>query len=120
LHADAKPVPSLWARLPETEVEHAAEALRRREKCAARDIGCWRKGTADPEMIPGLSEWAAGHGLHAVVWAALPPKFGEVKRTPSVDEVVNYLLSLEGATREAAERYIRFAPRQLNTRYRRV
>lgn len=67
LHADAKPVPSLWARLRETEAEHAGEALRRREKCAARDIGCWRKGTADPEMILGLPEWAAGHGQQVIL-----------------------------------------------------
>jgi len=123
LEPTAPPIRSLWAVMDHTEVDAARDALRKREgvsKERAAEIAGWSSEGDDPESILGLREWAAAHGLAGVVWTALPSKYaGKERRTPSVDEVVTYLAGLRGAVRDEAERYIRRAPRQIDTPYRR-
>jgi hypothetical protein len=66
-----------------------------------------------------MSTWANAHGVDNVIWTALPPKFGDKDRTPAIDEVLNHLKRLEGSRRDNAERYVRLAPSQIDTAYRR-
>ncbi|HRK78427.1 MAG TPA: hypothetical protein PLQ95_07790 [Thiobacillus sp.] len=73
-----------------------------------------------PKLIPDMPTWAANNGLCGVVWTALPPKFdGKTGEAPSCDEVIGHLSQLKGLKRDNAERYIRNAPRQIDTLYRR-
>ncbi len=65
--------------------------------------------------FPDLSTWAGEHGLDAAIWTALGSKFGTEERSPSVDEVIYYLHSLQGSIRDHARRYIGRAPRQIDT-----
>lgn len=118
---NAKPVRTLWAVMDSTDVPTARKALRNREgNPPIEHIGCWSVGEPSPRSIPGLSEWALAHGLNAVIWTAIPPKFaGEVGRLPQIEEVLDHLRRLVGAERDNAERYIRLAPRQIDTDYRR-
>ena len=123
LEASASPVRSLWAVMDHTDIDAAREALRKREGISqkrAEEILGWSKGESSPELIIDLPEWAASRGVEGVMWTALPPKFnGEEGRTPEVEQVLEYLGGLTGAPRDAAECYIRCAPRQIDTRYRR-
>ena len=123
LEASSTPVRSLWAVMDTTELATAREALRLREgisKSRAAEIGAWSKGDRCPSLIHELSEWAASRGVEAVIWTALPSKFaGEERRTPSVEQVLDYLAGLTGTKRDSAERYIRHVPRQIDTPYRR-
>ena len=124
LEVSARPVRSLWAVMDATDINTAREALRKREgiphnKSGAKHIGIWSVGEAPPGLVLGLPEWAAARGVHGVVWTALPPNFGEAEKTPAEEEVIQYLGGLSGATRDAAERYIRLAPKQIDTAYRR-
>ena len=122
LEPTATPVRSLWAVMDAIEVGAARTALSKREGIKKEnqqsDIGIWSSGQPSPGPIQGLPEWAESRSVHHVVWTALPPKFNEV-RTPTSAEVVQYLRGLTGATRDNAERYIRFAPKQIDTAYRR-
>ena len=55
-----------------------------------------------------------------MIWTALCPKFGDKNDTvPSIEQVILYLSGLAGRERENAERYIRLAPKQIDTSYRR-
>lgn len=121
LEREARPVRSLWAVMESSDIESAKEALRIREGCTQVHIGAWTSaaGAAVDPRIPDLAEWAKARGVEAVVWTALPPKFADVERTPSIEEVITYLQSLRGASRDAAEQYMRRAPRQIETDYRR-
>ncbi len=106
-----------------TDIADAREALRKREcgpqESAANILG-WSKCERSPKLIIDLPEWAASHGVEGVVWTALPSKFnGEEGRTPTMKQVLEYLGGLTGAARDAAECYIRCAPRQIDTPYRR-
>jgi hypothetical protein len=118
----AIPVRVLWAVMLPSELRPAMEALREREGILGNDwvsrIGTWQRD-AETESIPGLATWAHTHGVEAVVWAALRPSFNQKKISPSSDQVIEYLQQLTGTKRENAERYVRCAPRQIDTEYRR-
>ncbi|MEN6541029.1 hypothetical protein [Parvibaculum sp.] len=116
----AAQVRTLWAVMIGTDVEYAKKALRQREGCKSEHIGSWAPGTPSPATIPNLAEWAAAHEIDHVIWTALPPKFdGTDGKTPSIEEVLSHLRKLEGPKRDNAEKYIRLAPRQVDTAYRR-
>jgi hypothetical protein len=118
----AAPVRTLWAVMDTSDLHKARRALQQREgipdKNSELHVGHWTAGDASPQEIPDISRWAQSHSLDAVVWTALPPKF-ELERTPSIAEVLIHLRSLGGCKRDNAERYIRLAPRQIDTAYRR-
>ena len=69
--------------------------------------------------MPGIEKWARARDLDGVIWTALPAKFDDEDRTPSEEEVIAHLRRLTGTQRDEAERYIRQAPRQIDTPYRR-
>lgn len=120
--AKSAPVRTLWAAMDVQDLDAAREALRLREeipKDKPEDIGCWDTGETAPAAIPGIADWTRAHGIRAVVWTALPPKFNNEKRLASEDEIVDYLRSRRGRERDNSERYIRMAPRQIDTAYRR-
>jgi hypothetical protein len=121
IEENATPVRTLWAVMDSADMNVAREALQKREGMPRIDpIGFWRSGDVSPSTIPNLAEWAAAHGVDGVIWTALTAKFEKKDgRVPTIDEVVAYLQTLSGSSRDNAERYIRLAPRQIDTAYRR-
>ena len=117
----ARPVQSLWALMDSNNLECAREKLRVREgNTNTKYIGHWSRGSQSPDEIPELREWAHARNIDSVVWTALPPKFeGQNRRLPSVEDVLGHLQELPDAQREKAKEYIRRAPRQIDTAYRR-
>jgi hypothetical protein len=120
---DSLTVQCLWAQMNVADLNIAREALRVREGIGpknAGNIGFWSPELEPPPgTISDLRDWAGARGIEGVVWAALPPKFGDVEQMPSAENVVEYLTGLKGEARDNAERYVRRAPRQIATRYRR-
>ncbi|MFA2530171.1 hypothetical protein [Pseudomonas chlororaphis] len=116
-------VPSLWGLMESTDIASAVEALRSREgipkKNVEKHVCRWSVSQPSPALIPGLSEWAGAHDADHVIWTGLPSKFNGVETTPSVEQVLEYLENLSGEKRERAEQYVRLAPRQIDTKYRR-
>lgn len=124
LSQSAEPVHSLWATFSGSTLAQAKEELRRREgvpsKNLNRHIASWSRGDANPDSVLDIEPWATSRGIHAVVWTALPPKFAEKDgSSPSIEQAVCYLAGLTGPTRDFAEQYIRRAPPQIDTLYRR-
>ncbi len=120
LDAKALPVRSLWAIMNCTELEDARGALQKREDCKSKDIHDWPNGDPTRDLIYDLETWAASCGVEAVIWTGLPPKFKDkMRRTPTIEQVLEHLNSLPCAERDCAERYIRNTPRQIDTPYRR-
>ena len=124
MHAAASAVTCFWVEAGTDDEGDAKRALREREaipsKNMERHLGVWTHGCPAPASIPGLADWAAARGITTVLWTALPPKFNGVnQRVPSVEEAVAYLASLSGQTATLAEEYVRRAPPQIDTVYRR-
>lgn len=114
----------LWAVMDAADGDSAKEALRMREGTPAsriaEDIGAWTRGDQPPALIVELPRWAESRGVDGVVWTALLPKFdGHASVAPTPEQVVAYLAGLTGRRRDDAERYIRRAPEQIDTPYRR-
>jgi hypothetical protein len=107
-----------------TKIEAAAEALRVREgiptEYAQKNVGRWTNGSPSPAIIPGLSEWARAQGVDGVVWTALRHNFHKPRVRPTSDEVVAHLRAVSSANLVEVEEYVRFAPRQIATPYRKV
>jgi hypothetical protein len=121
---DAESVAVLWAALDVRSLEGARQALGRREEINPTNmesfVGVWSSATSsDHGADRSIAEWAGATGVTGVVWTALPPKFAGKPFKPSSDQVVSYLSNLEGETRRLAEEYVRRAPVQIRTSYRR-
>jgi len=114
---------TLWAALTVKTVDEARHALAQRESIESKNIkssiGLWTRAEASSHAESAIiGHWAYARGFEGVVWTALKPRFGNVQRVPTVEEFINHLRRLEGARREIAEEYVRFAPRQIATPYR--
>ncbi|ANJ99428.1 hypothetical protein [Serratia plymuthica] len=116
-------VPSLWAVMESEDLTSGIEALSYREgiprKNAGKHVCRWSAGQPSPRLIPSLSEWANANDVNHVIWTGLPPKFNGIETSPTAEQVVEYLEKLSGEQREKAERYVRLAPSQIDTKYRR-
>lgn len=117
-------VRSLWVLMSISDVEKAKKELANREgiieKNISRYVGCWPQGSAsEHSYIEVIERWAIQKELDAVIWTALPPKFNEHEVTPSADDVISFLRDLPHERKKQAEEYIRKAPRQIDTDYRR-
>lgn len=121
LVSNAAYVRSLWALMSVTELETAKKELICRERIKGEDVGCWSKSSSSKhEFVEMIGEWAVQRGLEAVIWTALPLKFdGQKEKMPSANDVVFFLRNLSYEKRKHAEEYIRKAPRQIDTDYRR-
>jgi len=117
---EARPVRSLWTLMDSDSLEVAKERLRQRERTKLKYIDKWSRGRPSPPTIPMLSEWAHARNVDAAIWTTLPPGLkGEENEQPSVEDVLKHLRALSGTARDNAEQYIRRAPRQIDTAYRR-
>ena len=122
-------VPSLWAPLDVIDLDAAVKKLAEREggkkPLPSESIGRW-PGTV-PETIIDLDFWAAARGVRQVIWTDLPPRFTDPTTRqdrdgclPDEDQAVEYLRRLIADDKAAdAEKYIRCAPEQIDTAYRR-
>jgi len=124
LHSSVEPVRSLWALMTVRALDEAKKALAAREgildKNIDKHIGCWSRSNPDPACIVEIGAWAASRGVEHIVWTALPPKFkGKNEQCPSLEQVLAHLSELTGPERDTAENYVRSAPAQIDTPYRR-
>jgi hypothetical protein len=122
-----EPLRTYWCLLNVDSVEEACLALGRREygKASAtwieKYIGFWSPSSQSGPEASRVAPWAALQALDGAVWTGLPCKFdGTNGRMPSADEVLEHLAGLKGRARETAEAYVRRAPTQTNTEYRRL
>lgn len=126
---DAPRVQTCWIPLNVSSIEAGRHALGLREYPAAgakwiqANIGFSNRsvGTSFGLEAGTISKWVEALGLKGAVWTNLPCKFNQVSGTlPSAEQVIDYLRSLQGGKRDAAEAYVRNAPAQIDTPYRRL
>lgn len=119
---NAQRVPALWTSANASSIDHAAEALRQREGTVRKYIGvCDRNAiTSTDEIRRAIAEWISAKDLDAAVFTELPPKWGDELRSPTEKELIAYLETLSGDARTKAEEYVRRAPQQVQTPFRKV
>jgi hypothetical protein len=124
LHDSAAAVQSLWCLMAVDSLDEATDRLASREGISKSNVsihvGRWSHGAVSPRCINELDLWASLNRVEHVVWTALPPKIGGAEKCATCDEVLMHLSGLEGSERDNAERYVRRAPAQIDTAYRRA
>lgn len=123
--ADTPRVRTLWTLLDTPDIDEARKGLAAREGIGKRwetDIGYWDCGrnTGNGREATAIGTWAVTHGLKAVVWTNLLCKFDGKDAMPSVEQVIAFLKDLDDERRALAEAYVRQAPAQIDTPYRRL
>lgn len=118
---NAPPVQVLWARLTTDDLTEACALLRQREGIPAQRVDGVGMLRVTPQMPGVLAEWARQRGLDALIWTALPPKFGHTEGLiPTAAQAVSYLQQLQGEQAVHARTYILQTPEQIDTPYRRA
>lgn len=119
-------VPALWARLEVRDLDSAKRVLANREEMEesqiARSIGfCDLLSERAYGCYAGdIGSWAKTKELDSVVWTNLKCGFQDSRGVlPSAEQVLEHLRTLDDSGSAAAEEYIRKAPRQIDTPYRR-
>lgn len=127
LDPKARAVRTLWSLLSVDTPAGAVEALREREGVPQRNvekhIGLWTVEQSNKYPFADLiAQWAQQLRLDAVVWTALGFKHFDSSNDerPLCPDVVRYLGGLRHERQRLAEEYVRRAPRQIDTEYRRA
>jgi len=117
---DGPSVPVLWSMMDVPNLHDAIESLRVREGRTRREwIGVWSsESRSTGRHHECVGAWASAKGLSAVIWTALPAKWGDDDRIPQLPEILAYLSGLAPETRALARTYILRAPPQITTPYR--
>ena len=123
LSSTARPVRTLWAKLALPSIDHAREALRRREgipEPGVSGIGSLpMPGGRHYAHVDNIRPWMARRGLDGVVRTALGPRFNDIRgEVPSLEEALEYLRQLPASQRKLAEEYVRRTPPSVMTLYR--
>ena len=119
-------VRSLWALISVEDLTEAQRRLGQREhipeeKIAER-IAIWNGAKEHESSHARIAQWARAKNLDAVLWTNLPPKMNGINKLPALEDVIGYLKDLQAEHEKYlnAERYIRMAPAQIDTVYRRA
>jgi hypothetical protein len=117
----AKPVRVLWALMTVDSLPDAIKSLKEREGTTKDGAINSIKATETPteEIAVIIKNWLESKNLDAAVWTGLSYSKHTDNKRPSITYVVNHLNNLEINRRKLAEEYVRKAPRQIDTQYRR-
>lgn len=125
---DSPRVRTYWTLLDVPDIRTACERLANREyerataKWAETNIGFWDRASGAKKGLEAdtVAAWADGLMLGGVVWTSLPCGFKKSRGVmPSSAEIIAFLENLGPDDKPGAEGYVRQAPPQIDTPYRR-
>ncbi len=118
---EAKPVRTLWALMTTDNLKASVESLKKRESIKKDDLIHFIEVTDETadETKQTIIDWLKYQNLDAAIWTGLSLNKGIQKERPDIESVIRHLRELEHNARKVAEEYIRKAPKQIDTEYRR-
>jgi len=118
---DAKPVRTLWAFMTVTDIDKAIISLKEREKIQNLKKIEYVKSTdtKTEEVEKIIIDWLNSKSLDYAIWTGL--SFGKktISKRPTIETILRHLEQLPYGIGQRAEEYIRNAPKQIDTEYRR-
>jgi len=119
-------VQSLWALISVANIEEAKRKLAERESISEGNIrysiGFWERstGACHGKVAAQIGTWAERQHLDAVVWTNLKCGFtGTRGQMPTYAQILKHLKGLQHEESKVSEEYVRRAPIQIDTEYRR-
>ncbi len=117
----AEPVQVLWALMATTDLNEAIGALVKREKVYKTESIHFV--TSKDENVIGVKrvilEWIKSYNMDAAIWTGLSYSSKTKNQRPTIEYIINHLKKLPVEKKLIAEEYIRKAPKQIDTKYRR-
>lgn len=115
----AAPVRTLWALMTTRTLSESVKSLKEREGTSTANIHHVSKTDIPTDQIrTAIKQWLVSKDLDAAIWTGLSYK--DVGIRPTIEDVITQILSLDYVAGKAAEEYIRKAPKQIDTEYRRA
>ena len=118
---DAQPVRTLWALMIPNTVKDCIKSLADREG-TNENIIC-QVSTKDIPVDSNkiiIKEWLINNNLDIAIWTGLSFSDKTNSIRPDIKSIIKHLDNLVGKKRTNAEEYIRKAPKQIDTEYRRM
>lgn len=119
---DALPVRTLWALMATDNLQTAIDSLKERESIKKDDLIHFAEASdeTEDEIKQIIIDWLKIKNLDMAIWTGLSLNQRIQKERPSKDSVIQHLRELSYIDGKAAEEYIRKAPKQIDTEYRRA
>lgn len=112
-------VRTLWALMTVEDLPTAIKSLEERENSKKIDsVKTNEKPTNDNTKI-SIVEWLRLKNLDAAIWTNLSYSKKTDNKRPSIEYIIKHLKELDYNSRKTAEEYIRKAPKQIDTEFRR-
>jgi hypothetical protein len=116
----AMPVRTLWALMTTCDLGEAMKSLQEREETAKKNIHSALANDASAQGFRrSIVDWLVKNQLDAAIWTGLSYSEHTDHKRPDIRFVLDHLRKLDHNARKVAEEYIRRAPRQIDTEYRR-
>lgn len=119
---ESKPVRALWALMTCTSIEEAKESLKQREGIKNDDLihsTDQSKDDSSDEVLRTIKDWLREKNIDRAIWTGLSYSTATKKLRPTINDILEHLKNLNANERIHAEEYIRKAPNQIDTEYRR-
>lgn len=117
---ETKPVRTLWTIMTAESLEEAMLSLQNRESTLAENIYHVREDENTEDQIKiVVRNWLNVKYMDVAIWTGLSYSKHTDRKRPSIDYVIKHLDELPYEKRKVAEEYVRKAPKQIDTEYRR-
>jgi len=119
---EAQPIRTYWAAMTTNNIDEAVESLRMREVAEREEIPFLIKnGEPEDNVRSAIHAWLSNKDIDAAVWTGLDFSAKTDYKRPGITYILDHLHTrLRGPAKRRAEKYIRKAPKQTDTAYRRI
>lgn len=118
----AREIRTYWSTMKTADLEEAIASLEERE-AATREFIHWTRTSVKPisKIHKKVQDWLFQKELDAAIWTGLTYSKKTSTRRPTIQEIFQHLRKLDGSPAASiAEEYIKRAPLQTDTEFRRL
>lgn len=117
---NSNPVRTLWSLMLPSNIDDCINSLMIREGTTKENIHYTSLNDKSEDIIKStIRRWLSEKNLDSAIWTALSYSKKTNNKRPDLQDIVKHLEQLTVNERRLAEEYIRNAPRQIDTEYRR-
>ena len=116
----AKPIRTLWTLMTKNNLSDCINSLAQREETNSNNIHhISTRDSTDDDVKMIIKEWLLNNNLDTAIWTALSFSSKTNNIRPDIQIILKHLDTLDTDKKKKAEEYIRKAPKQIDTDYRR-
>ena len=120
IEENSSPVRTLWSLMLHSNLDDCINALMTREGTTKENIHYTSvNDTSEDNIKSTIKKWLSEKNIVSAIWTGLSYSKKTNNKRPALRDIVKHLEQLAGNERRFAEEYIRNAPRQIDTEYRR-